>query len=587
MNSIKLKMIAIFTAVVLVVFIVSGTIMLFSVRINEQEKYREQLRQYADNIKELVVLNEENHNAEDFNNEFMDRGGLPGGAYGMQGCVLNSVGMPIAPFEFISQRLNDSAITLALSGSEGFSVNEVARNLDDTEQSWITFAMTVLKGTTSYVVYVRMNSQSLNENLTDLAGTLILMVGVAIVLTSVLWFIFSDTLIKPIAALTRHAKNMTSRDLTSKIVVHSKDEIGQLAETFNEMAEALNQNMGTIESEKNKSEALLHNLTDGVLAYDATGKLIHANNTCIEMLEDTQEMTMSAMLTRLGFDANEVYGLSPNEAREAACEAGERFLSSCITPYMNKENEVDGFVIVIQDVTKMTKLDNMRKEFVANVSHELRTPLTSVKTYTETLLDGAIEEPETARQFLKVINDETQRMSVLITDLLELSRLDNKQIALEKEVVDLAGLLRFVIRQSQVLALKKRQRINFEPPNKPYFIEANASRINQVLTNIITNSVKYSPEETSIDVNMEATEKYYRIFVRDHGMGIPNEDLPHIFERFYRVDKARSRMMGGTGLGLAIAREIMEEHGGRIYVTSELGAGTTMTLRFKRYKGES
>jgi two-component system sensor histidine kinase VicK len=472
----------------------------------------------------------------------------------------------------------------------------VARDFNDTEQVWITFAMPVTKeikndeGETEsigYVVYARMNVQPLNENLSDLTRTLILMVGVAIVLTSVLWFIFSDTLTKPIAALTRHAKKMASRDLTSKIIVHSKDEIGQLADTFNEMAEDLNQTLGTIESEKNKSEALLHNLTDGVLAYDASGKLIHANNTCVEMLEDNLEMSMTAMLSRLGFHADEVYGLSPNEAREATCEAGGRFLSSCITPYMNKGNEVDGFVIVIQDVTKMTKLDNMRKEFVANVSHELRTPLTSVKTYTETLLDGAIEEPETARQFLKVINDETQRMSVLVTDLLELSRLDNKQSAIEKEVVDLAGLLRLVIRQCQVLAQKKRQRINFEPPNKPYFIEANATRINQVLSNIISNSIKYSPEETSIDVSMETTEKYYRVFVRDHGMGIPSADLPHIFERFYRVDKARSRMMGGTGLGLAIAREIMEEHGGRIYVSSELGSGTTMTLRFKRYRGES
>jgi two-component system sensor histidine kinase VicK len=251
---------------------------------------------------------------------------------------------------------------------------------------------------------------------------------------------------------------------------------------------------------------------------------------------------------------------------------------------MNKYGDVDGFVIVLQDMTKMARLDKTRRDFVANVSHELRTPLTSVKTYTETLLDGAVEDVETASRFLRVIDDETQRMTNLVMDLLELSRLDNKPGLQEREVVDLSGLLRVTIRQSMVLAEAKGQSIRFEPPGKPYFIEAEAKKINQVITNIITNSIKYSPENTAIEIALEETDRYYRVFIKDNGIGIPKDDIPHIFERFYRVDKARSRAQGGTGLGLAIAKEIMEEHNGRIVVSSELGKGTTMVLRFPRYR---
>jgi two-component system sensor histidine kinase VicK len=227
----------------------------------------------------------------------------------------------------------------------------------------------------------------------------------------------------------------------------------------------------------------------------------------------------------------------------------------------------------------------MRKEFVANVSHELRTPLTSIRTYTETLIDGAMEDPVTAQKFLEIIDEEAKRMTALVTDLLELSRLDAKQVALELDVVDLLGLVRLSIRQCEVLAEQKKQTIKLSGVEDSCFILANAPRINQVITNIISNSVKYSPENTTVYVTIEMDDSHFRLIIRDEGMGIPPESLKRIFERFYRVDKARSRVMGGTGLGLAIAKEIMEEHGGTITATSKTGEGTTMVLRFKREEG--
>jgi two-component system sensor histidine kinase VicK len=583
MKSITLKVILICTTVVFLVLVISGTIMLQMVRSNEIQKARVRLKEYAERINDLIV---QTHDQENFNSELAQWDTLGWSAYDVQGCILNNLGIPIAPFEFTSLRFNDSAVIRALAGEEDISVNKRGMDLNGTEKNWIVYAMPVAKGGDRYVIMTRMNAQAMNDNLSTLTVMLIMTVLITLILTGLLWSIFATgTLTEPIIALTRHAKEIAGGNLNTEISVHSQDEIGQLADSFNFMAKELSNTLSTMASEKNKSEALLHNMTDGVLAYDAAGQLIHANAACGEMLpiDDMQQASLHEMLSKLGFDADAVRRLAPEEALDSTFELGDRYITASVNPYRNRTGAVDGFIIVLQDVTKHTKLDNMRKEFVANVSHELRTPLTSIKTYAETLMDGAIFEPDTAMNFLKVIDDESQRMSHLISDLLELSRLDNNPANLEREVVDLTGLLRLTVRQNKILAKQKHQQLNFTPPDKPYFIEANATRINQVITNIISNSVKYSPEGGAIDVSMEETGRFYRVFVKDYGMGIPTQDIPHIFDRFYRVDKARARSMGGTGLGLAIAREIMEEHGGRITVSSDPGKGTTMVLRFNRY----
>ncbi|MDR1665139.1 MAG: cell wall metabolism sensor histidine kinase WalK [Clostridiales bacterium] len=580
MNSIKLKLLFICIAVMLIVMSVCGSIMLQTVKANEEQKSREQLRAYAVRINEQIVQVYES--PAQFQDGF-DRWNTDNE---IQGGIMDAAGVFVAPYSFLGHQINNSAVVAALAGREDFLPGEKGLDFNLTEQEWLCYTLPAEKNGERFVVFTRMNAQAMNKNLSQLTLTFIIMVVIALVLTGALWYVFADTLTRPIIALTRRAKEMAEGNLDTDIPVQSRDEIGQLTESFNNMAKELNTTLANISSETNKRGAILHNMTDGVLAYDAGEKLIHANNTSGELLgyDDIQTAPMREILKRLYLSPEEVYALAQDQVKESTLSIGDRFITACVTPYMNLYNEIDGYVIVLQDVTKMTKLDLMRKDFVANVSHELRTPLTSVQTYTETLLDGAIDDRKTAIDFLKVIDGETQRMALLVTDLLSLSRLDNKSSAEEKEVIDLAGLLRVAVRQSQVHADKKGQRITFDSPNKPYFIEANAARINQVVTNILTNSVKYSPEDTEIDVSTEETDKYYRVFIRDHGMGIPKDDIPHIFERFYRVDKARSRAMGGTGLGLAIAKEIMEEHGGRIIVTSELNQGTTMVLRFTRYK---
>jgi len=552
--------------------IVSGTFMLFQVRSNENDEALRQLRVLANKINTEIIGG--NHTAEQFQANF--RGWtLP---EGMQGKILDASrnNQTLAPVESLGMSFFDSSIASALSGQPGFNPSKMDFDRNGTEREWLTYA--VLAGSESqFVIYTRMDAAPIYRLISDLTFTIFVMVVIALTLAGILGYLLSSTLAKPIIELTQVAKRMADGDLNQSIHVYSHDEIGQLSQTITDMAKDISQYIITVDNEKNKIETVLHYMTDGVLAYDAENTLIHANNASLELLNlgDLKHLPAREVLGHLGFEDD----LSQ---KESTISTGDKFILSTAAYYLDKNGKKAGVVVVIQDVTKMTKLDNMRKEFVANVSHELRTPLTTVKTYTETLLDGAINDIDVSDEFLKVIYSEAERMTLLVQDLLELSRLDNQQLKLSLEILDLNTLITQSLMQNSVLAKKKEQNIVFTPFNGVCFIEADAGRINQVLTNIVGNSVKYSAPGSTIEIKLEDAGKYIRLYVKDNGMGIPREDLRRIFERFYRVDKARSRDMGGTGLGLAIAKEIMEAHNFRITANSEIGKGTTMILRFTK-----
>ncbi|MCL2456079.1 MAG: cell wall metabolism sensor histidine kinase WalK [Defluviitaleaceae bacterium] len=583
MRSIKTKLILIYAAVVLVVMSVSGTFMLFSVRSMEIEQTQRALRSHAEMINDQIV---QMYARDDWWAAWDASMLLSQNAYEVEGVILSDIGLPLAPHEFFVSgiRFNDRSLIEALAGNDFFHVGSIGTTLLGEEFQFFTYAMPVTNGEENFIVYTRLNMRFLNESLSRLTLTLVTTVLTALVVTLVFWFFLGNTLTNPIVVLTRHAKAIASGDFSREIKEIGNDEIGQLAHNFNHMSKELKATLSQIARENNKNEAILQNTSHGVLAYDVTGQLIHANNACSELLHgmDLNNSDMKQTFRFFGFDPDDIFKLRAGEVRESVHEDEDFYLYACVTMYTGETGKIDGFVIVIQDITRQQKLDNMRKEFVANVSHELRTPLTNVKTYTETLLDGALDDRETALKFLKVIDGEADRMSLLVSDLLELSRIDSKQLVLETDIVDLVALLRLTIRQAQIPAEQKSQTIEFNPPQNACFIDANASRINQVVTNILSNSIKYSAEKTKIKITMETTEKYYRVFIKDQGMGIPQDSLTRIFERFYRVDKARSRSLGGTGLGLAIVKEIMEEHGGRVSASSNPGQGTTMVLRFNR-----
>jgi len=582
MNSIKIKLVVIYAFVILVVMTVSGTIMLLTVRDMEEGLTHERLRDLAVRIDQEII---QVYEVEQFLHAGVWRI-LGQSEYDIESLILNAIGVPIAPFEFArpGMTFNDRAVVSAVRGEEYFFVGSIGVDRWGNEREWLSFAMPVNRAGEDFIVYTRVNAQFLNESLSMLTFNLLVMIVIALVLTIVFWFFLANTITNPIVALTRHAKAIASGDFTVEIKQRGKDEIGQLAHNFDIMAKELQVTLGNMSSEKNKREAILQNTPDGVLAYDAAGRLIHANTASAALLHgvDLNSSPLRETLTLLGFNPDDVDLLQPGEVNESIYEDKDFIISATATPYTRESGEVDGYVILLQDVSRQRKLDNMRKEFVANVSHELRTPLTNVCTYTETLLGGAVEDVDTALKFLKVIDDEARRMSLLVSDLLELSRIDSSQTALEMDVVDLVAMLRLAVRQIKLSADKKRQIIEFSPPPQPCFIEANAARVNQVVSNVLSNSIKYSGENTVISIRMETTEKFYRVFITDQGIGIPPESISRVFERFYRVDKARARAMGGTGLGLAIVKEIMEEHGGSVYITSQPGKGTILTLRFNR-----
>ena len=586
MKSLKLKLVVIYLALVFIVMIVSGTFMLTRVKMDETDKLHKDLVRYAEIVEEEIINVYDNPtDIQKFG--FSNPVTLSQDLSKMQCNILNAKGELIASTMSLDQNLSSSVITAALNGERTFASEKSYVDVDGLSKKWDELGYPVFdqNGTLKYVIYVRSGTQAILDKLGDMAKTLLITVGLALVLTGLMGVIFSNTVTEPIILLTKKAKDMASGDLNQEIPVNSADEIGQLTMNFNYMAKELNRTIAATESEKNKLSILLHNMTDGVLSYDAGGNLIHANASCQELLDfdDIEAIPFAEMMKLLGADLKSVsLGETTDANKDSTIAIGDKFITASFTPYMNKLGAIEGWVIVLQDVTKMKKLDNMRKEFVANVSHEIRTPLTTIKSYTETLLDGAMAQPELAKGFLKTIDKEADRMAMLVQDLLDLSRFDNKQINLNLEEVDLIELVRQCIKQNEILANKKRQIIEFAPQDEAMWIEVDLSRINQVITNILTNAIKYSPEDTRIKVYMDETDRYYRVYIQDSGIGIPKEDLNHIFERFYRVDKARSREMGGTGLGLAIAKEFMEAHGGKIVVHSEAGKGTLMVLRFNK-----
>lgn len=442
-------------------------------------------------------------------------------------------------------------------------------------------------GKVIYVIYLLQVTEQDKENLRSTINIIIFAIAMAIVLSIFFGFMFSNFLTKPIIALSNKARAMSEGNLDNTIEVLSDDEIGELTQNFNIMAKELNHNLTQISSEKNKLETVFAHMTDGILVFDKNGSLIH-NNPASRSLLNLENKNEYGEIFSPYLDTNyeELIEYIRGETRQHIIRISDKYVNLCFAPYLDQYENVLGCISVIQDITEHKKLEEMQKEFVANVSHELRTPLTTIKSYAETLLDGAVEEKEIAVSFLDVINHEADRMTALVQDLLELSRLDNKQTKFKMQDISLNQIVEGSVDKYQIHAKKKKQTMTYTGVSEDYKIVGDSGRIEQVIKNIISNAVKYSYDEASIHVDILEKGRFVVVKIQDTGMGIPEEDLARIFDRFYRVDKARSRAMGGTGLGLAIAKEIMEYHGGHIKVKSEVGVGTSFYLYFPYEKKE-
>ncbi len=580
MKSIKAKLIAMYLGLVMIVMIVCGSFILISLQDIELKRAEEQMRLYSEKIKEQVVLTCEESGFQDGLIQFTQNGSS---SNQLQGNIINTEGKTLASTaggKSSQQEYKNSVIISALSGNPAFSKKSAVTENGDI---YIEYAEPVLiSGVVKYVIFTRMDASSIYQSIDQTRRTLVFSVAIAFVMAGIMGYFFANTITGPILTLTNKAKELAKGKLDQTVRVNSDDEIGQLSESFNFMAMELSNTLSEMGKEKNKLEIILHNMTDGVISFDKSGVLTHFNSAAMELLGvDKLENDMQSFINHYDITSGVYIDMVDSKTtKKINFWVGEKYINATFSPYLSEKDIFAGVVVVLQDNTEMKRLDDMRKEFVANVSHELRTPLTTVKSYAETLLDGALDDRETAEEFLGIINNEADRMSFLVRDLLQLSRFDNNQIELSLSRINVDSFIAENVKASRILAENKKQNLIFAPLGRDVFISADRGRITQVINNVITNAIKYSPEGSTVKIWAEEEKDRVNIMVEDNGIGISKNDLPRIFERFYRVDKARSRAMGGTGLGLAIAKEIMERHGGSISVESEILRGTKMTLSF-------
>lgn len=419
---------------------------------------------------------------------------------------------------------------------------------------------------------------TLNKSIIIIIQSIVLSSG----FTILLGFFIARTITDPINDVTMRVAKLAQGDFNQVVQVRSDDEIGQLADTFNYLTGRLNTSMREISREKSKLETIINHMDDGLIAADRNGEIIHINPKARGILKiDEHERDFNEIALRIdrSLVLDNLMFNNPDWTGSLTEQIENSYIKISFAPYTNDEGDKNGFVFLIQDITEAQRLEDMRREFVANVSHELKTPLTSIKSYTETILDGMIDDKEMTQQFLSVVNSEADRMTRLVRDLLQLSNFDARKVDLEFEYHDYVTLLKKAIMKVEVTAKSKNQQIKFIADVDEVVGYFDYDRIEQVMLNILSNAIKYTPENGRIKAFITQLDDHVQIRVDDTGIGISKKHLARIFDRFYRVDKARSRNMGGTGLGLSIAKEIVELHQGEIEIDSKVGSGTSILVR--------
>lgn len=411
-----------------------------------------------------------------------------------------------------------------------------------------------------------------------------LTMGVTLILSSVIGIKLAKGISRPIEEIIHVARNLSENNYKSRVRLKTTGEIRELSHAINVLAISLQKQMNEIHENQQKLTGVLTNMVSGVM-------LIHPNrrialvNPAMEQIIGTKA---SELTGKLHIEAGKHFGLS--QLIERCLEQGvkiheevsiyypkERILDAHFAPLLGVNGDINGVITVLHDITDIRRLEKMRSEFVANVSHELKTPVTSLKGFAETLLDGAMYDEELCRSFLQIIYDESDRLHRLIADILHLSKIEQHQLPLHPEVLNIINVINETVQTLQEEVNKKKINIKL-PDHNELYMEAEKDRIRQIILNLVANAITYTPEHGIIEINVEDLDSKVMLSVKDTGIGIAEKDLPRIFERFYRVDKARSRNSGGTGLGLAIVKHLVESHHGVIEVQSQEGKGTQFTI---------
>ncbi|TCS96740.1 two-component system histidine kinase PnpS [Hazenella coriacea] len=459
-------------------------------------------------------------------------------------------------------------------------------NLTEIREDFVHAAFPVIrKGEIEGVIRLSLQVQNVNQSLSQVWLSLI---GGLIIAFSLAAFASSRialSVTRPLEEIIQVAVDIAQKNIHRRVQQSGKDEVARLGQAINRMAHSLQKQMEAIRKSERRLNSVIETMESGLIMVDSTGKVSVANRAFERMFSLGEGDIIGGSYQRLTYP----YDLSSliQECAESHTRLQreihlfypvEKVLEVNLTPMWVEKNGV-GVVAVFHDLTAIRRLEQLRKDFVANVSHELKTPITSIRGFSETLLDGALNDPDTCREFLKIIHEESLRLQRLIGDILDLSGIESKQLQVKKELISINSLVSFVVKTLEDQIKSKQLTLQVDIPES-FTIEADPDRFRQIFLNLLTNAMTYTPAGGSICLSIKNEKDFWTLQVSDTGIGIPEADLPRIFERFYRVDKARSRNSGGTGLGLAIVKHLVEGHQGTIDVESRIGKGTTFTLRF-------
>ncbi|NUG39443.1 cell wall metabolism sensor histidine kinase WalK [Lactobacillus mellis] len=446
-------------------------------------------------------------------------------------------------------------------------------------------------------VYVRANMDQVYKNINNIVFIFFVASLVAGLLGALISIVVARAITRPIAEMRKQAIRMANGDYSGQVRVYSEDELGQLAVAVNNLSVRVEEEQENSDAERNRLDSVLSQMTDGVVATDRHGNITIINEAAQAFLNVDQKTAFSEQLVDLlGLDATTSFDdlLSNQDERiiepAADSEGDNLILQADFSLIKRNTGFVTGLVCVLHDVTEQRKIDNDRRLFVSNVSHELRTPLTSLRSYVETLNDGAWQDSQLAPRFLKVIQEETERMIRMVNSLLDLSRFDQGTAKINVELVNFNEFFNFILDRFDMLI--KNDQDKAQAAGKPFkkysikrvftqkdlWVEIDPDKMTQAIDNIMNNAIKYSPNGGTITCRLNDTQRYIILSITDQGLGIPRKDLKKVFDRFYRVDKARSRKQGGTGLGLSISKEVIEAQGGHVWVNSMENRGSTFYI---------
>ena len=488
----------------------------------------------------------------------------------------------LSSHSLINQKVNDNSVQKAISLGEANSHNVLKDYGNGKERIWI-YNLPVKNGNDVIGnIYIESNINDVYNQLNNINQIFIIGTAISLFITVILGFFIARTITRPITDMRNQTVEMSKGNYTQRVKIYGNDEIGELALAFNNLSKRVQEAQANTESEKRRLDSVITHMSDGIIATDRRGRIRIVNDMAIKMLGMAKE-------DLIGYYMLNVLKIEGDFSLEEIQENNDSILID-----MNEEEGiiarvnfstivqdtgfVNGYIAVLHDVTEQQQVERERREFVANVSHELRTPLTSMNSYIEALEEGAWKDENLAPSFLSVTREETERMIRLVNDLLQLAKMDNETEQITKEIVDFNMFINKIINRHEMAA--KDTTFVREIPNETIFTEIDPDKMTQVFDNVITNAMKYSRGDKRVEFHVKQNALYNRMTIRikDNGIGIPINKVDKIFDRFYRVDKARTRKMGGTGLGLAISKEIVEAHNGRIWANSVEGQGTSIFI---------